>query len=322
MDNALHIVDMGSFHVGGGEFTVEGMPARDIDVNALAGRAIRIDPNGTYHAGQMYCQYFVPSEVRGKYPLHFWHGGGMTGAAYETTPDGRPGWLDFFLRRGWRSYLGDAVERGRSGWAPLHPTFLREEPVLAAKRYAFERYRLGPEYASRRPYPGGRFPMESLDAYMMQFVPRWTSTTEDAIAAYVALLRRTGPAVIVGHSQGATLAFSVMEAVPELVKGLVAVEPYGTGNKENIDRVLGVPVLFVLGDNMERHPAWAEAKTAALLHLAALRERGGDATALDLPERGIRGNSHMLMMESNNQEIASLIQTWLEEKAFHQSPPR
>ena len=38
---------------------------------------------------------------------------------------------------------------------------------------------------------------------------------------------------------------------------------------------------------------------------------GGDGQILDLPEMGIRGNSHMLMMEYNNFEIADLLQDWL-----------
>ena len=317
MDDALNIVEMGAFHVGGREIAVENMPVRDIDVNARSGRAIRIDPNGTYHAGQMYCQYFVPENVRGKCPLQFWHGGGMTGATWETTPDGRQGWLDFFLRKGWRSFLCDAVERGRSGWTPLHAPFRQEEPVLAAKHYAFERYRIGLDYAAGQAFPGGQFPLESFDAFMMQFVPRWTGTTDATVDAYIELLRKTGPSAIVAHSQGATLAFTVMEAVPELVTALVAVEPYATGSSDMIDRVRRIPVLFVLGDFMEQHPAWAESKAVALRHAETLCDRGGNATVLDLPALGISGNSHMLMMEKNNRDIAALVQNWLEKNSLY-----
>ena len=45
-----------------------------------------------------------------------WHGGGLTGVTYETKPDGKPGWLNYFLRKGWDTYVSDAMERGRSGW--------------------------------------------------------------------------------------------------------------------------------------------------------------------------------------------------------------
>ncbi len=48
----------------------------------------------------MYVQYHVPEPRRGTAPLLLWHGGGLTGATWESTPDGREGWSQFFLRRG------------------------------------------------------------------------------------------------------------------------------------------------------------------------------------------------------------------------------
>lgn len=39
------------------------------------------------------------------------------------------------------------------------------------------------------------------------------------------------------------------------------------------------------------------------------------ALIVDLPERGIRGNSHM-MMDHNNLEVAGLIQDWLTAKGL------
>jgi len=58
-----------------------------------------------------------------------WHGGGLTGVTYETTPDGREGWLNYFLRKGWSVYNSDAVERGRAGWAQ-YPDIFKSEPVF------------------------------------------------------------------------------------------------------------------------------------------------------------------------------------------------
>jgi hypothetical protein len=49
----------------------------------------------------MYAQYFLVQNRKGKWPLLMWHGGGLTGATYETTPDGRQGWRDMMIRRGW-----------------------------------------------------------------------------------------------------------------------------------------------------------------------------------------------------------------------------
>jgi hypothetical protein len=37
---------------------------------------------------------------------------------------------------------------------------------------------------------------------------------------------------------------------------------------------------------------------------------------INLPEHGFKGNSHMLMMDRNNQQIAQLIQDWLARKGL------
>src|SRR5206468_2183178 len=108
--------DMGSFHVGGRIVELSGQPVRDI-VRVPGGPTSKLDPNGRYMVEQMYAQYFLVQNRKGKLPLLMWHGGGLTGATYETTPDGREGWRDMFLRKGWDVYVTDAVERGRSGFA-------------------------------------------------------------------------------------------------------------------------------------------------------------------------------------------------------------
>ena len=82
--------DMGSFHIGGREVVISGKPVKEV-VFTPGGVPAKVDPNGVYQAEQMYVQYFVPYNQRGKYPILLWHGGGLTGVSYETTPDGREG---------------------------------------------------------------------------------------------------------------------------------------------------------------------------------------------------------------------------------------
>ncbi len=88
-------------------------------------------PNGTYQVEQMYSQYFLVQNRKGKLPLLMWHGGGLSGVTYETKPDGKPGWLNYFLRQGWDVYISDAMERGRSGWTNQ---FKGEARLPAARR--------------------------------------------------------------------------------------------------------------------------------------------------------------------------------------------
>src|SRR2546423_14374427 len=106
--------DMGSFHVGGRHVEVRGQPVKEI-VFTPGGVPAKVDPNGVYQVEQMYAQYFLVQNRKGKLPLLMWHGGGLSGVTYETTPDGREGWLNHFLRRGWDVYNSDAVEPGLAG---------------------------------------------------------------------------------------------------------------------------------------------------------------------------------------------------------------
>ena len=155
--------DMGSFHVGGRLVEISGKPVKEV-VFTPGGVPAKVDPNGTYQVEQMYVQYFLPANEKGAYPLLMWHGGGLTGVTYETTPDGREGWLNYFLRKGWSVYNSDAVERGRAGWAQ-YPDIFKGEPVFLTTANPFERFRIGdgpdsydPDPAKRKLMPGSQFP--------------------------------------------------------------------------------------------------------------------------------------------------------------------
>ena len=52
-------------------------------MRAPGGPASKLDPNGQFQVEQMYVQYFLPKNRKGKLPLLMWHGGGLTGATYE-----------------------------------------------------------------------------------------------------------------------------------------------------------------------------------------------------------------------------------------------
>src|ERR1700743_1567115 len=95
----ISLRDMGSFHVGGRLVEISGKPVKEVTFTA-GGVPATFDPNGTSQVEQMYVQYFLPANERGAYPLLLWHGGGLTGVTWETTPDRRGGWLDYFPGQG------------------------------------------------------------------------------------------------------------------------------------------------------------------------------------------------------------------------------
>src|ERR1700687_2672524 len=154
---------------GRGPAEIAGKPVREV-VFTPGSVPAKVDPNGAYMAGQMYVQYFIPQDKRGALPLLMWHGGGLTGVTYETTPDGREGWLNYFTRRGWSVYNSDAVERGRAGWAQ-YPDIFAGEPVFLTIANPFERFRIGAgegawssDPAEREVLPGVQFPVD--DGYL------------------------------------------------------------------------------------------------------------------------------------------------------------
>lgn len=104
----------GSFFVGGRKVKItEETPykvKRGSDSNEMT-----IDPNGEFIIESAYVQFFIPENTNDAAIL-FIHGGGQTGAVWESIPGNTEGWLHYFLRKGYSSYIIDTVERGRAGW--------------------------------------------------------------------------------------------------------------------------------------------------------------------------------------------------------------
>jgi pimeloyl-ACP methyl ester carboxylesterase len=310
--------DMGSFHVGGREVVISGKPIEQVQ-RTPGGPPAKIDPNGPQLVEHMYVQYFLPSNKHGAYPLLLWHGGGLTGVTYETTPDGRPGWLNYFIRRGWDSYNSDAVERGRSGFAP--PDVFVGAPVYPSKSDPWERFRIGPgpgsydpDPAKRKQLPGNQFPAEGYDNFVKQMVPRWLTTDDAILAAYIALVDKVCPCVILMHSQAGQFGFKAAQARPDKIKAIVAVEPAAVGDPERADALKGIPVLAVYGDYIPQDQRWPTMHATGLAFYQKIEAAGGKVTRIELPEIGIHGNSHMMMMDRNNLEVAGVIQKWLAEQ--------
>ena len=274
----------------------------------------KLDLNGRYHVEHMYAQYFLVQNPKGKFPLLMWHGGGLTGATYETTPDGREGWRDMFLRKGWDVYVTDAAERGRASFAA--PMIWKIDPLFLTEIDPWERFKFGPrlvrfrsgetQIAARQPVP-----IEAFDAFTKQIVPRWLSTDDADLAAYIALVDKVCPCVILAHSQGGHFGFRAAEQRPDKVKAMVSVEPAIGGGASDPKAVKDMPLLLVYGDYIEQDPRWVAYRKAALAYADGMRAAGGKVDVVSLPERGIKGNSHMLMMDKNNRAVLDVIAKWL-----------
>ena len=315
--NGVSVASIDSFHIGGEVVKLQDQPKIEMRV---AGKGVtrEVDMNGSYVTGQLYANHVRLSNPKHDAPVMFWHGGAMTGVTWESTPDGRPGWQWLFLKDGYDVIVTDAVERGRASWSP-YPQIYNSGPVFRTKEESWGMYRFGPKTGydddpmKRQAFEGQRFPMSGFDALGAQLVPRWSTHDEESLAAYTALLRKVGPVHLVAHSQGGWFALNMVLRTPELIKSVVVIEPAGapTPAEHDLAAASQIPHLFVWADYIDDVPAWKNYRDGADNFMNALRAAGGTSDLLDLPAKGIKGNSHVPMMDDNSAEIADLVKDWM-----------
>ncbi len=310
------IKEIGSFHVGGRQVTLSGLPEKEIVFSKGSPPTI-VNPNGEFQVEQMYVQYMIPKDQKGKYPFLMWHGGGLTGVTWESKPDGNPGWMQYFLKKGHAVYVSDAVERGRASWA-RYPEIFATEPFFRTKKEAWELFRIGPsdsydpDPAKRKVIPGERFPVSAFDQFCKQFVPRWATNDAPTQAAYNSLVQKIGSCVVMVHSQGGNFGFNAALASPEKVKAVIAIEPSGAPKPgPELEKLKDIPILIVWGDNLEKQDFWKRVVPNLKAFADDVRAKGGKVEWIDLPKIGIEGNTHMMMMDTNSDQIAQVIQDWM-----------
>lgn len=270
----------------------------------------------------------------------FAHGVGQFSKTWETTPDGRDGFQNIFLRKGFSVYLVDQPRRGNAGRGTEKVTITQ----TFDEELWFNRFRLGiwPEF-----FDGVQFSRapEALDQFFRQMTPTLGSVDFDVYSdAYAALFDKIGPAVFVTHSQGGPVGWQTLLKTKN-IKGIVAYEPGGgipfpEGQVPEEGRVLTlsnktegievptnvfmeytkVPIVVFYGDNLpdtnERPEIY---EWTCRLHLMRrwaemLNRLGGDVTVIHLPDVGLRGNTHFPMSDLNNADVARLMYDWLRDK--------
>ena len=87
-----------------------------------------------------------------------------------------------------------------------------------------------------------------------------------------------------------------------------------TLTKDTTAALAKVPLLTLFGDYLEG-TMWLEFAEEWRALSERLDAAGGDARHVALAGSGIRGNSHMLMMDRNSSEIADLILEWVRARA-------
>ncbi len=183
--------------------------------------------------GQLYAEFQIPEDLRCPYPVIMVHGGSQSGTNYTGTPDGREGWAQHFLRRGYAVYVVDQVGRGRAAYRPELQGPVRHPEVDSAQQrfVAIKRQRLWPQAELHTQWPGGDAPGDAVfDQFFASQLPTIADFTQQQLLnrdALVALIDKIGPSILLTHSQSGAFGWPVADARPDAVKALIQAEPSG-----------------------------------------------------------------------------------------------
>ena len=340
----------------------------------VAGQYVSLS-DGQNMAGQMYVEYQIPVVHTRPLPIVMIHGGGQTGTNFEGTPDNRPGWRDYFLSQGYAVYVVDQPGRGRSAYhADVYGPTNRSTTLTIEQRFtAPELFNLWPQAHLHTQWPGsgpnkgqvGDPIFDQFYASQVESIANAAETEQLNKTAGGALLDQIGPAIILTHSQSGPFGWQIADARPNLVKGIVAVEPSGppfydvnligapnyfsdgalsrpwgitvtpitysppvtdpsqlqftqqatpdspdlvrcrlqTGTVHQLPTLQHVPILMITSE-ASYHSSYDHCTSEYLT------QAGVEHTYIRLPDVGIHGNGHMMMLEKDNLQIAGLIEQW------------
>ena len=188
---------------------------------------------GSHHMrNQMYVEALFPKEQTHPFPLVLFHGAGQTNVNWMITPDGRMGWADYFVSQGYAVYMCEQPSRGRSAYHPEDSGPRMYHSLESLQRF-MSNTGAWPQSALHTQWPG-EGTMAFRDETDRQFIASQVEylvhnadsqrLTKDC---GLALLREIGPAVLLTHSQAGPFGWLLADEAPELVKGIVALEPSG-----------------------------------------------------------------------------------------------
>lgn len=321
----LAIQSQGSFSVGG---VVQQTPGTyDNNKPTAAGQS--------FHGDHLYAFYQIPTHPK-PLPIVMLHGAFQSARSWESTPDGREGFQNLFLRRGFSVYLVDQPRRGRAGNSTVATTI---EPTPNDQLF-FDQFRIGkwPKHFDNVQFD--RSP-QTLNQFLRSITPNTGPYDAGVIAqAMSALFSQVGPGILFTHSQGGGPGWLTAIKNPN-VKAIVAFEPgggfifaqedapppmpsaAGTLSPEIVPladflKLTRIPIVIYYGDNFPTTPTaergqdnWRVRLAMAKLWVDAINKHGGNAQLVHLPEMGVHGNTHFLMSDLNNQEIAALVAQFL-----------
>ena len=326
-DGSLVIADQGIFSAGGITMTSEGtFNPEDHWEETGAGQTAHVD-----HANVL---YQIPEEETGL-PMVFLHGYGQSRMGWMTTPDGREGWSDMFLRMGHSVFLIDEPRRGEAGATSVSGDISTK--TLDQRWYT--QFRIGRwEDGKSVPNEGSQFPNddESVDQFFRQMTPDTGMTSDmgadfdnETVARAVAatidkVYEMTGKdSILVTHSQGGGPGWTAAQYTDHIA-AIVAIEPGGAPAEGSADYngvvEKNIPVTMYFGDYIDNGDpaiqataAWQAMRQTCYDFAESYTAQGGNCTVIDLPKEGITGNDHFMFQDLNNDVIADHVENWIQE---------
>ena len=327
LSSTLNIKKQGMFSAGGTVLTSEGTFDVSNYYTSRAGSTLHVD-----HANVL---YQIPENDK-KLPMVFLHGYGQSRMGWMTTPDGREGWSDIFLKKGYSVFLVDQPRRGEAGQTSVAGT-ISTEP---SDQTWYTQFRIGTYINNSFTFnENSQFPQgsENLDQFFRQMTP---DTAMDSVAgdqniditvvakAIAAVIDKVysmtnKKSILFTHSQGGMPGWETARYTDNIAS-IIAIEP-GMGPTVGSDDYntlvqKKIPIAFYYGDyigeNFTDVPAaamWTMMRQTAYTFSENYNEDGVKCTVYDLPNEGIYGNDHMMFQDLNNDVIANHIEKWIED---------
>jgi pimeloyl-ACP methyl ester carboxylesterase len=323
---SLVLQAQGSFFVGG-----DNVLQTNIEAGGIFGP-------GHLTVNQMYVEYMIPQGGGNKTPVVMVHGATLSGKSWETTPDGRMGFDEYFVRQGHAVYLADQVSRARSGFNQAifndvragitTPPSAQPDMFRFTDESAWTVFRFGPTCCT--PYADEQFPVQAAGEFSKQGIPDVNGVLPTPNPTYKALsdlaIKLKG-AVVMGHSESGLYPLEAALTNSTGMKGLILTEPPGgcgatTYTDQQIATFATIPILVFFGDHLDTPNgllSWPAAFANCKAFIARVNAvQGGNAQMLYPPDLGIHGNSHMFMLDKNNLQIADLILKWMDQNVGKQ----
>jgi hypothetical protein len=266
------------------------------------------------------------------------HGCCLSSKTWETTPDGRMGWAEYFVRKDRPVYLADQVSRARSGFDPSVITAVKSgstppsqlpNVLSASHQIAWTVFRFGPKFGEA--FKDGQFPIEAVDELYKQMIPDLNALLPNPNPTWTnmaALAVRLKGAILMGHSESGFFPQQAALIDPAGIRGNISIEmPCQTNlTAPQLATLAKIPTLVMFGDHLgdvSGGPAnWAQSFDTCQQFVKQLKSVGGDAEMMHLPALGIRGNSHMLMQDRNSNQLADLVLQWIDRHVEKTSPAK